>query len=409
MSADLPDVPAGEPTDTVDLLDAATAAGSASKIAEVEKPLAMMPVALSPMPAFYRPPPLAPIAALEKSPQRFGFFQAARLIYQVRGTTARNLASDIGPIRFTTPQSLSFPASEIYDLTARGEEPRCDYRMSVNFMGLTGPSSVLPRHYTEWLIERRQSRDTVAQEFFDLFNQRMVTMFWRAWAKYRADIGMQFQLPNAVMRYVFDLVGMGTPSLHRRLFETPAGSKQGAAANQRRLPSRALAYYSGLISQRPHGIGTVSQVLGDFIGAPVTVEGCFGTWQAIPASDRTQLGQPSSALGNGCVLGKSVWDRQTTLQVRVGPLSWAQFHGLLPGGDKLTDTVELARFLTGLSIDLRIRPMVRHDEVQPLRFIRGTPRTPRLGWNTWLAGRRRRTPADDCEFRFSAMGGASWR
>lgn len=357
-------------------------------------------------PTFHRAPAQAPIAALEAAPQRFGFFQATRLIYQARGLSARGLASDIGPIRFTAPASLAFPAGEIQDLGAPlANEPRGDYRMTVNFIGLTGPSSVLPRHYTEWLIERRQARDPVAQDFLDLFNQRIVSLFWRAWAKYRADIGLQFGLPNGVLRYVFDLVGMGTPSLHRRL---TSGSTD-AAGRTRRLPSQALAYYSGLISQRPHGIGSVSQVLGDFIGAPVTVEGCFGTWQAIPAPDRTRLGRPSSALGESCVLGRRVWDRQTTLQLRVGPLSWAQFDALLPGGDKLADTVELARFLTGLSIDLRIRPLVRHDHIEPLRFVRGTPRTPRLGWNTWLAGRRRRTPADDCEFRFSAMGGASWR
>ena len=56
-------------------------------------------------------------------------------------------------------------------------------------MGLTGPSGVLPRHYTELLykIERdvRTPEKHALRDWFDLFNHRFVSLFYRAWEKYR--------------------------------------------------------------------------------------------------------------------------------------------------------------------------------------------------------------------------------
>ncbi|HST45685.1 MAG TPA: type VI secretion system baseplate subunit TssG [Luteimonas sp.] len=346
---------------------------------------------------------------LRDRPTSFGFFQAVRVLYAAHGFDARGSASRPGPVRFATPASLDFPASELVTL-----EPDAtgSWRMVVAFLGLTGPSGVLPRHYTEHTIARQQARDRATQDFLDLFNHRLLALFWRAWAKYRPDIGREFGFRNGPLRYLHHLVGLGTPALQARL-STPTTS---ASAARPRLPGAATAYFAGLISQRPHGAAALSQVVGDAVGAPVAVEGCYGTWQALPAAARTRLGRSAAALGDGAVLGSRYWDRQTTLQLRIGPLDRARFRALLPGAalagstqPLLGDVVELARFMTGLALDLRIRLVLAATDVPPLALgARGADR-PRLGWNTWLSGRRRADPADDCEFHLSATGGQSWR
>ena len=341
----------------------------------------------------------SPLQRLQAEPQRFGFFQAVRLLYRSKNFGSRSAATEAGPLRFSAPPSLSFPASEIHDLlapTAEEDTPT----MQVNFFGLTGPSGVLPRAYTEWLIERRQRNDAVMRDFFDIFNTRLLSLFWRAWAKYRADIGLEFGHGNGILRYVFHLVGMGTPSLN------PTTQKRARGAALETLPTQALGYYSGLISQRPHGMGSVSQVLGDFIGARVEVDGCFGTWQAIPQADRARLGQASSALGTACALGHRYWDRQTTLRLRVGPLSAKAYDELLPIGPKLARATELARFMSGIAVDLHFKLRLADSQWQPLSLGATEKRQARLGWNTWLAGDRHGKPADDCEFHFSVLDSA---
>lgn len=348
--------------------------------------------------------PMQPaLERLQVQPGRFGFFQAVRLLYSANGFDGRGSGARPGPLRFITPASLAFPPSELQSIEV-GEN---NIRVCVNFMGLTGPSGVLPRNYTELLIARKINRDRSAQEFLDLFNHRLVALFWQAWAKHRPEIGRQFGFQNSVLRYLEHLVGLGTPALQARLHPARRpGSTAGAAAST--LPGAALAYFSGLIAQRPHGERAIAQVVSAVVGAPVQSRSCLGTWQPIAADARTRLGRCNHGLGDGCVLGARYWDRQTTLRLTIGPLSSERFHALLPRGPRLADVIELTRFLTGLALDLRVQLSLAADQVPALRLgARGSDR-PQLGWNTWLRGRRATTPANDCQFHFSAMGGQSW-
>lgn len=345
--------------------------------------------------------PMQPaIDRLLNDPGRFGFFQAVRLLYSVGGFDGRGTGARPGPLRFTTPASLSFPPSELHSIA----QADASTRVCVNFFGLTGPSGVLPRTYTELLIARKQvQRDQSAQEFFDLFNHRLVSLFWLAWAKHRPEIGRQFGFNNSVYRYLEHIVGLGTPALQARLHPTRRGATPVKA-----LPSAALSYFSGLVAQRPHGERAIAQVVSAVVAAPVQATGCLGTWQDIAADARTRLGRGNHRLGAGCVLGTRYWDRQTTLRLTIGPIDRARFNALLPRGARLADIIELTRFLTGLALDLRIRLSLRADQVPPLRLGARDQDRPQLGWNTWLRGRSDPRPANDCEFHFSALGGQSW-
>lgn len=344
----------------------------------------------------------APLERLQADPQAFGFFQAVRILYAAAGFDARGSGGRPGPVRFATPASLSFPVAELAWLERDGGG---DWRMGVNFLGLTGPSGVLPRHYTEHLIELKQRRERATQDFLDLFNQRALSLFWQAWGKYRPDIGREFGFRNAPLRYVHHFAGLGTPALQARLKVADAKTG-GTHAGRRVLPSAAIGYFAGLISQRPHGAGSLSQVIGQCVGAVVAVESCLGTWQVAPARDRIRLGA-RQRLGEG-VLGPRYWDRQTTLRLRVGPLDRTRFRALMPDQALLADIAELARFLTGLSMDLRIRLVLRQSDMPPLKLGSTDPDRPRLGWNTWLRGHRHGRAADECQFHFSAMRGPSW-
>lgn len=346
--------------------------------------------------------PMRPaIDRLHHDPGRFGFFQAVRLMYADNGFDGRGTGSRPGPLRFTTPASLSFPPSELHSVTRSD----ANTRVCVNFLGLTGPSGVLPRTYTEMLIARQQvQRDRSAQEFLDLFNHRLVALFWLAWAKHRPEIGRQFGFHNSVLGYLEHIVGMGTPALQAQLHP----GKRSAGKARKPMPGAAMTYFSGLIAQRPHGEVSLAQVVSAVVGAPVCANSCLGTWQAIGADARTQLGRSSNRLGHDCVLGKSYWDRQSTLRLNIGPIDRKRFNALLPTGTMLPDIIELSRFLTGLALDLRIRLSLRADQVPALRLGARNVDRPRLGWNTWLGGRNDPRPAQDCEFNFSAMGGQSW-
>src|SRR5689334_21033586 len=83
---------------------------------------------------------------------RYRFFQAVRLlerIYLDRQPVGQDAAISNEVVRFRTRQTLSFPPSEIYQLTEEPHPSTAPPELMVSFMGLTGPLGVLPHHYTE--------------------------------------------------------------------------------------------------------------------------------------------------------------------------------------------------------------------------------------------------------------------
>jgi type VI secretion system protein ImpH len=323
---------------------------------------------------------------LLEAPFRFGFFQAVRmlsLIIRRKGLQPVRGVREL--IRFRTPLSLEFPASEIHSLkkheppSAEDEEEAPTLEMTVNFMGLTGPSGVLPRHYTETLIAATQHfrepgrpRELPAHSFFDIFSHRIISLFAGAWAKYRFWLAYERGDPGSLTRNLLDLTGLGTDHLRGRLRD-----EQGNG-----LRDEAIAYYSGLLSQHPYSCSAVAAVVSDYFGTEVAVEQFRGRWLALSGPIRTMLGKSSTVLGDSLFLGDRAWDQQSTFRVRIGPLSWQQFEDLLPSGRGYSAMTKLIKFCAGISLDVQIQLVLKKAEV-PACVLR-TDGGGRLGWSSWL-------------------------
>ena len=132
-------------------------------------------------------------------------------------------------VRFRALPSLSFPAGAISDLrSVLSSDPFAHSvpppEMLVTFLGLTGPSGALPRHYTELLLQRIREKDFSLRDFLDLFNHRLISLFYRAWEKYNWPIAYECAWvdggaaePDPITQAVYCLDGLGTPGLRRRL------------------------------------------------------------------------------------------------------------------------------------------------------------------------------------------------
>ena len=142
----------------------------------------------------------APISVeqhLLEHPYEFNFFQAVKLLSLIlndRPGVGRLSDPREEPVRFKVHKSLAFQPSSIHALSDESNPPS----MTVAFMGLTGVQGVLPHHYTEHIIARRQSKDFTMAEFFDLFNHRLISLFYRAWEKHRPPV--RFQIAAATTK-----------------------------------------------------------------------------------------------------------------------------------------------------------------------------------------------------------------
>ena len=303
---------------------------------------------------------------------RFDFFQAVRLLERLapeRQTVGVDADIQREAVRFRTRQTLSFPPSEIYQITREDGESEKPPEMTVAFMGLTGPLGVLPHHYSELVIDRSRHKDTALWAFLDIFNHRILSLFYRVWKKYRFAIAYEGRELDEFSSALFSIVGVGTHGLQRRLS----------------LHDQILIYYGGLISQRPHSASAIAAILGDYFNVQVTANQFSGQWLKL-GDDITRLGHFNSQLGMTTIAGARVWDVQSKFRMRIGPLSLKEFQDFIPVGSAFRPATELLRLLVGLEFDFDLQLVLKAQAV-PMCVLQTGPDAPRLGWTSWLKTR----------------------
>jgi len=304
---------------------------------------------------------------------RFEFFQAVRLLerlYPSRKPVGHQEHPKDEVVRFRTHVSMAFPASEVYDVVpppdTSADSPAT---MTVTFMGLGGVQGVLPRHYTQLLSDPTLKHHTAAlRDFLDIFNHRLISLFYRAWEKYRFPIAYERGGDDSFSQHLYSLIGMGTAGLQRQLG----------------ISDEILLYYSGLLAQRPRSAAGLEGLLQDYFGVPVEVEQFTGEWFLMNVDALTSLGAggQNNQLGVSTALWERIWDPQARFRVKLGPLTYQQFEDFLPSSDAYRHVVELTRFFVGEEVSFEVQPVLRRDEV-PACTLGANP-SARLGWAMWL-------------------------
>jgi type VI secretion system protein ImpH len=327
------------------------------------------------------------VSVLFDESYRFDFFQAVRLmgrIYPDRVPVGLDGPSSDETARFRSRVALQFPPSHIYRIKgdhAHGSSgaPSEPTRIEVAFMGLTGPLGVLPSPYTELLIERTRHKDDALWEFLDLFNHRLISLFYRAWEKYRFAVAYERGRDDQFTFSLFDIIGMGTRGLRGRMS----------------VPDEALLFYGGLIAQQPHSAGAIEAILGDYFGVGARIEQFWGQWLKLDEDNLTRLGSANSELGTNTIAGSRVWDNQSKFRLKIGPMTLKKFTEFLPTGGSFKPAVELTRLLAGNELDFDIQLVLKAEEVPRLVSTTRGRRRPMLGWTSWL--KTRPMEADDSQ------------
>jgi type VI secretion system protein ImpH len=328
--------------------------------------------------------------ALLEEGYRFDFFEAVRVLERVfphRHAVGRDASPAQEVVRFRSRLSLAFPPSAIHELTEveGGDRP---VEMTIAFMGLTGPLGVLPRHYTELLIERTRRKDHTLRDFLDLFNHRLISLFYRAWEKYRFPIGYERAVAQQhgyddFSLNIFDLIGMGTKGMRGRL----------------EVGDEVLLFYAGLLGQRPHSASALTGILHDFFAIPVEVRQFIGQWLHLSKENRTSLGgEVNNTLGVNAIAGSRVWDQQARFRLCLGPLTFREFNWFVPASPTFRLLVQFARYIAGQEFDFDVQLILKAEEVPKSQLGATGERAPRLGWTTWLKTKEFTHDAQDAVF-----------
>lgn len=353
----------------------------------------------------------SPLEKLYLQSEAFDFFQGVRLVERdmllknkFSLSTVPSFASDLSScfigsdalpcnesIRFTVFPANSFPVSSVTDVkvlekdrTGNSRKKTTFSEMQVSFMGLTGANGVLPQHYTELLLQRMYLNDYTLKDFFDLFNHRIISLFYKAWEKNKFYIG--YEKAKAESRKKEDrfssilssLWGAGLPSLKERL----------------EVSDEALSYYTGTLSRQINSSKALEGMLGDYLNLPVIVEQFQTKREKLQKNECSFLGGGKSTgenynqLGVNFILGDCVCDINSKFRVKIGPLDYGKFKSLLPKESKLKALCQIIRLYVGLEFEFDIQLILAKEKVPKCQLgVNKESQANQLGLTTWLKTR----------------------
>jgi type VI secretion system protein ImpH len=348
----------------------------------------------------------------------FDFFQAVRLLHRANAKKLKRVGRDGPPgdeaVRFSTHVALSFPASSVVEIQPPAAsatvdtapvpsdaddhtEPASDvghqqaagpYRMSVAFMGMAGAMGVLPHHYTSQIISLTRQKDLGLGSFLDLFNHRLISLFYRAWEKYRFPIAYESEachpseINDPFSECLFSMIGFGTPSLRQKL----------------KVSDETLLHYSGALTHSVRSMSGLEQILEDYFSISIQIVSFHGQWLQLRQEDRSCMPRRGEAPGNVAigstlVLGDRVWDIQSKFLVRIGPLNYDGFKEFMPDAPAAVCMFQLIRTYVGTELDFVIQPVLFAKDV-PECGLGAKTGGHRLGRNAWL-----KSANYPCDFR----------
>lgn len=310
---------------------------------------------------------------------KFSFYEAVRLLEAANPEKAplgEALTPDRESVRFSVKPGFAFPPSDITAL-ALGEGG-ATARMGVAFLGLIGPSGLLPHWYNELAVKRNRERDYSLTDFLDIFHHRLVSLFYLAWKKNRFPVNYQPGARDRLSGHLKCLIGLGLPSLADRIGFT----------------DESLVFFSGLLSRQVPSAAALEVAVAYFAGTRTRVAQFAQRLLPLSPEDRTRIGAANSRLGLETVCGSFVWDCQTKFIIDLGPMGYKDFARFLPSGDLLGPLFELVTYTAGLEFDFDIRVFLKREEVPPCILGAAGPEAPQLGWTTWVKGQDVQTPDD---------------
>jgi type VI secretion system protein ImpH len=325
------------------------------------------------------------IEQLHQEFYRFDFFQAMRILerhFRLEGEKGYVIGR---LVRFRNSLNLAFPPSQIENLVYLPDQAKKDehsthlYEITPAFFGLTGPAGVLPRFYTEKLIDREVLyRDYAARAFLDIFTNRMLTFFYQAWKKYRMRILYEQDPKRYFLPHILSFVGS-------RPFQKRADS---SSPHPPRLPPEVMAFYSGILRNGPVSALTLERILTQYFRVPIKVIQLMGHRFKIPSDYQASLGGlGETSLGVNSYCGSRLWSVQKKLRLSVGPLSRAQWNDFLPTGSAGLAISQFLAATTGRGFKYELQLILKKEEISGMQLSNSNPRSAHLGWDSFLVSK----------------------
>jgi len=307
------------------------------------------------------------LSDLQERPWAYDFFAVARRFEakQEGPGFGRSALPSQDPVRFGQSARMEFSPRAIDKLEVGLSAPH----LRLLFSGLFGANGPMPYHLTEFITNRRQHHDdTTIEAFANIFHHRFFSLLYRAWADSEPIVGLD-RLQK----------GQSEDDPYARFMGAIGGTANLPGAN---FTDQGRRYYMGQIGSSSARPESLERILSDHTGVPIKLKEFKGRWLDVDQEDQSKLGQ--ACLGDGSVLGSSVWSRNSAFEIEVGPLTPDDYRAFLPDGKQAALVDEIVTAVVGLEFEWELRLLCKGHDVNGVTLDGPNENVDMLGWTSWL-------------------------
>ncbi|WP_305985407.1 type VI secretion system baseplate subunit TssG [Roseibium sp. MMSF_3544] len=283
---------------------------------------------------------------------------------------SRRLMEDI--VRFGQDPSSEFATSTIERATRDADGGLV---LMERFLGLLGPQGALPSALTDEAIMRGLRGEDSFPRFLDVFNNRFIQLFFRAWADARPIVQHDRQDDDRFLAYLGSGIGIGSP----------------VYSDLDRIDDRLKLLYAGLTSPKVKSAARLKSLIAGVFGVRVDIDQCVGTWLHLEPDDQLSIGGfgPGGVgqLGRDTIVGARIYSVSDKIRIRIFTKSLEEYRKFLPPTrtkpnpwtEKLFDLID---FYLGLEIEYEIELALPRRCASAVQMDRNNSAT--LGHIGWL-------------------------
>ena len=278
-------------------------------------------------------------------------------------------------LRFIPDASFLFPSSAISNITFQKEDSISPLVMNTSFFSLYGRHGALPWHYTTRIHLQERLKNKSFRGFIDIFNHRLLSLFYRAGVKYRIPQQFSNEKHGRIKEFFPAFLGLSTNHIKNKLDNIG-------------IPDITLLRYAGLFTQ-PHSAISLKIILSGFFKEPVNIEQFKGEWISIEESDRNKIGRNGSnnSLGQTFSIGKRIWSIQHKFRITVGPVDFKGYLSFIQDKRKFNVLKEITRLFCSPSLSFDIKIIIKDKNIPGMTL--GQKNT-EVGKSIWLISRQNR-------------------
>ncbi len=304
---------------------------------------------------------------IQESGHRYQFFSAVQALHRLSPLVVP--VGELGPfsqepVHFRHSTALHFHPGDVENIEIPAEGPA---RLTSTFLGLFGAASPLATHFSEDVIEAEQDDQPTLRAFYDIFHHRLISLYYRAWKKYRLQAGFRLNEEDSSTKRMLCMVGVDA---------------YGARAESclSRLEILELAPLLSMRARPPRVLILAIRRL--LPGVDVTIEQFVERRAEIDPEDRMQLGRKSNRLGRNFTLGARVLDRSARFRIIMGPMDYDTCETFIPGGARYPILRRVIEQFSRGTLECEVDLLLNKNEIP--RYCLASSRGGSLGVSTRL-------------------------